>query len=443
MFNAVKNFFNNIGLFFARLFEKDLFIKIGSIIAAIIIWFGVSISEYPSISRIIYNVPVEINFEGTYAEANGYQALSKSDETVTVYIKGERGEIGNLEADELVASASAEDVMYATDYKLPIEIVCTTGKTFEIEKVEPAVIDVNFDKIITKEVTLTPELSGVKTSDGYIMGDEEDIVIVPNTLNITGPAQILDNITNAAAVVNENAFLTSTTDFRTTSIKLMNGTTEIADENEKLTFDKSEFTVHVPVYTKGTVSLNVQIANAPESFDVDAFKEKLELSVSELEVAILGDSSVDSLDIGTLDMREVDIGSEFTFSTEDFLPEGYEDLNEVHTVTVKCPSEGLVQRSIHFTNSSIQLVNAPSQYDFNIVTSGVTPIFVGPEGSMEQLSSIDVIAKIDILNGFNGSEGYCKLPITFSIPSHSDIWCIGSDGDLSPKATIVATLKNN
>ena len=442
MFDSIKNIFNKIGTFFTRLFEKDVFIKISSIIAAIVIWFGVTISEFPTINDVIYNVPVEIALRGTYAEANGYQPMVQSSETVNVYITGARGQIGNLDSSDLVAVASADEVMYAREYSLPLEIECKTGKTFEVTRIEPSTISVNFDRIITKEVELVPMMTGVKAADGYIMGDSEDIVIVPNTVNITGLAEMIDSITDAAAVIEEVTSLTGTTDFRTSSIRLMNGSSAIIDETEAITFDKSDFTVHVPVYARSTIALDVQITNAPESFNVDSFKEMLEFSVSELEVAILGENTRDFLDIGTIDMREVDIGTEFTFSTDAFLPEGYQDLNEVHTVTVKCPSEGLVRRSIHFTNSQIQLVNAPSQFEFNIITSGVTPIFIGPEESMEQLTYIDVNAQIDMLNGFDMEEGYHKLPITFVIPSHSDVWCIGSDGVLSPRATIEATLKN-
>lgn len=443
MIDFLKNVINKIRTFFTRLFEKDVFIKIASLVAAIVIWFGVSISEYPTINTIIYNVPVEIVLDNTYAAANGFQAMAQSDETVTVYVTGERGQIGNLESEELVAVASAEDVMYAREYRLPLDIQCKTGKTFEVTRIEPSIVSVSFDKIITKEVELVPQLAGVKAADGYIMGDAEDIIIVPNTVNITGPAEIIDSVTTAAAVIEESSALTGTTDFKTSSIRLMNGSTAIVNDDENVTFDKSEFTVHVPVYTRNSVSLDVQITNAPESFDINAFKEKLEFSVSELEVAILDENIRDSLDIGTIDMREVNIGTEFTFSTDDFLPEGYQDLNEVHVVTVKCPSEGLVRRSIHFTNAQIQLINQPSQFDFNIITSGVTPTFIGPEESMDQLSYIDVIAQIDLLNGFDMEAGSYKLPITFLIPSHSDIWCIGSDGAPSPRATIQATLKNS
>lgn len=444
MIEVLKNVFYKVRLFFANLFEKDVVVKIGSLIAAIIIWFVISVTATPVIDIVLYKVPVTVSLDGTYAEANGYQAMSMSEESVTVYIKGERGNIGNLKSEDLVAVASAENVMYAMEYRLPLEITCITGKEFEVTKIEPANVSVDFDRIITKEVSVKPQLSGIKASEGYIMGDEEDIVIVPDTVNVTGPAEIVDSITDAAVVIDKSETLTGTTDFKSGSLSFYNNSTVIADENERLSADKSEFTVHVPVYERHTIALDFKITNAPESFDIDSFKQLLEMSVTELEVAILSENFVDrdSLDIGTIDMREADIGKEFLFPTSDFLPEGYEDLNNVRFVTVSVPSTGLVRRPIHITNSSIQLVNTPAQYDFNIITSGVTPIFIGSEESMEQLTYIDVFAQVDMISiNTEDGEGYKKLPVTFHIPSYNDIWCIGSDGVLSPRVTIDVKLK--
>lgn len=445
MLEIIKNIFNKIGMFFSHLFEKDVVIKIASLVAAIVIWFLVSISVYPTMDTVIYNVPVEISLEGTYAEANEYQPMSQSVETVNVYITGDRGEVGSLKTEDLVAVASAENVMYAMEYNLPIQIESKNGKKFEVTKIEPALVSVDFDRIITKKIQVSPEISGLNTADGFIMGDNESIIVVPDTVSITGPAETVESITRATAIISEDTTLTSTTDFKTSTIKLYNGNIVIVDEDNRLTYDKSEFTVHVPVYVKRTMKLDVRITNAPASFDIEKFKEKLEFSVDELEVVVPNESIKDGdvIDIGTIDMREVDIGKEFTFITEEFLTEGYQDWNEVGAITVKCPSEGLIKRPIHITNPSIQLVNVPSQFDFKIVTSGVTPIFVGPEESMEQLTYIDVIAQIDMLNSFDMEEGYHKLPVTFSIPAYDDIWCIGSDGVLSPRATIQVTVKEN
>lgn len=445
VFSAIKNVLKKISSFFSRLFEKDVVVKITSIIAAIAIWFVISVSEYPIINEVVYNVPIKIALEGTYAEASGYQAMSQSVETVTVYLTGNRGEVGNISTEDLQAVASAENVMYAMEYNLPLEIESLSNKEFEVTKIDPPVVSVSFDKIITKEISVTSEVSGINAADGYIMGDSENIAVVPNKVSVTGPATMVDDITHASVVIREDTILTSTTDFKTNTLKLYNESTEIVDEEEMLSYNKSDFTVHIPVYAKQTIKLDVRITNVPSSFDTEKFKEKLEFSVEELVVAVADENAVEreTMDIGTIDMREVDVGKEFVFTTSDFLPENYQDWNDVKSITVKCPSENLAVRPIHITNPSIQLINAPSQYDFKIVTSGVTPIFIGPEDKIEQMTYIDVIAQIDMLNTFDIEEGYCKLPVTFSIPAYDDVWCIGSEGVLSPMATIQVTAKEN
>lgn len=444
-------FVKKVGLFFSRLFERDVVVKITSLAAAIVIWFIISVSAYPTIEKPVYSVPVQIALDGTYADSHGLQAMSVSEQTVNIVIKGKREQVGSLSAEELTAVASAENVMYAVEYNLPLEIICSSGKEFEVVKIEPASVAVDFDEIISKEIELTPELSGISAAEGYFIDGEDSVAVVPNTVTVTGPAEVLKNVTRASVVVSEDTSLTKTEDFRTSTVKLYRGLAAVPEEDkEKLSFDKTDFTVHVPVFGKKTVKLNVRITNAPDSFNTEKFMEQLELSVDEIEVAVpnelMKDSEDEILDIGVIDMREVDIGKEFPFEVDSFLPEGYIDRNEIGTVTVKCPSEGLTKRAVHITNQSIQLVNVPSRYDFRIVTSGVMPIFIGSEESMEQLTYIDIIARVDMLNGLNIEEGasYLPMPVTFSIPAFSDVWCIGTeDGALSPRVTVQIIAKED
>ncbi len=442
---AIKNVFQKISIFFSSLFEKDVVVKITSLIAAIVIWFVISVNQYPIIEDVVYNVPVQIALEGTYAEASGYQPMSQSSETVTVYISGNRGDVGKIKTEDLVAIASAENVMYAMEYNLPLEIDCLSDSEFDVIKVEPSSVSVKFDRIVTKKINVKPEISGINAAENYVMADSEDIAVVPDNLTITGPAEMVDKITEASVVIREDTVLTNTTDFKTNTIKLYSGITTVTDEENQLTYDKTDFTVHVPVYAKRTVKLDVLITNAPNSFDVDKFKEQLEFSVDEMVITVPDENLMEreTMNIGTIDMREVDIGKEFVFATEDFLDEDYRDWNNVKTITVKCPSEGLAVRPIQITNQSIKLTNVPAQFEFEIITSGITPIFIGPEETLEQLTYIDIVAQVDMLNSFDISEGYHKLPVIFTIPSYDDVWCIGSEGVLSPRITIQVKAKEN
>lgn len=439
----MKNVLTAIKDFFSRMFEKDLFIKITSLAAAIVIWFSISVSVYPTIESVIYNVPVSIELSGTYAEANNYHVISQSIEAVTVYIKGDRGQIGDLKSDDLTAVASAENVFSARAYNLQIEIVSASGKEFEVTKLSDSIVNVEFDEMITRDIPIKPIMKNISVAAGFI-SDPDEVVIVPTTVSVTGAKDKIDRIQNAYINVVSDSELTQTFDFTATEKDLIfyDDKNEIAVETSELTFNKPSFNVHVPILQKQVVELGVKITNAPESFNIEAFTEQLALSVNSLEIAAPSEMirEIVHLDIGSIDMREVDIGSVFTFYTADFLPEGYQNLSEINVITVTCPSEGLAKITIYIRKEAIQLINVPPQftYEFSIVNSGMAPYFIGPKEIIEEeLSYIDIVSTIDLLNNYDMKEGDYKLPVVFNIPAYDSVWCIGTGGGvLSPRATV-------
>lgn len=443
----MKKILDSFADFFRRLFEKDFVVKIISIIAAILIWFIVSINYYPTIPRVFYNVPIAVEMQGTYAEAHNYQVTDQKISFANVYIEGDRGEIGNLDNKDITIIASAENVINTDSYNLPLSVVSSSGKKFTVTKIANADtaetithVNVTFDEIITKEVSVKPNLDRVHIEQGAIC-DIDDVVIVPDVIQVTGAKSVVSSITDAYIFVEAPNQLSSTYEYVATDPVLYSGRNSVT-ANDAVTVDKTNFTVQIPVLKKQTLPLEVRITNAPSSFDVNSFIEKLEFSVTELELAAQESSlkELKSLDMGSIDMREVNIGSVFEFKTADFMPDGYQNLSGVETVTVTCPSEGLGKATMAIRGSAVQIINAPAQFDYDIITSGFTMTFIGSSESLEQLTYIDVVAQIDLIN-YELEERDYKFPVTFSTPSFNDVWCIGTDGVLSPKATVTVTLK--
>jgi hypothetical protein len=65
--------------------------------------------------------------------------------------------------------------------------------------------------------------------------------------------------------------------------------------------------------------------------------------------------------------------------------------------------------------------------------------FVGPEDEIQELTTLDIVAQIDLID-FDMTEGDKRLPVTFLMPSYNDIWCI-SEGVITPTAVVTATKK--
>lgn len=437
--------FKNAGTTLKKMIETDTSTKIISIVVAIVIWFAISVSVYPTITKTLYSVPVKIDFTGTYAEANSLSAASLSEESANVYITGERSQIGNLSADEdITLTVDTSSITSAGSYRLPLEISNSSGKTFDVNKIDPAFVTIEVEKIITKDFNVTAKLdSSINIADGFM--SKEPIIVSDDTISVTGPENQINSITDVVVTVSsaEPVTLSSSYEFTTSNIVLYNNSVIISDTDGSIRYNKTNFTVQIPVYARQTLPLEVSVVNAPDGFDIDSFKKQLVLSATELDIAAPTDKIKDitSINIGTINMREVDIGSTFTFNIENILPEGYENLSGLNAVTVTCPSEGLSKKLVAIRGNTIQIINKPSQFDFELITSTLMPYFIGPEDKIDDLTSTDITCQIDMLNtDFNNQEGDFILPVTFTINNSSDIWI--NAGSASLNVYVQAKAKN-
>ena len=430
---------SKISDFFKNLFEKDSSLKVLSILAAIIIWAVVSISQYPTIDKILYNVPIEISLEDTYAQANALNVIDVSDETVTVNISGERGQIGDLKAEDLKVILDVSNVMMPREYSLSMKVESKSGKSFDVLSIDPPAVTVTFDKIISREFEIAPQLENVRIASGYMSGDP---IVTPATVTVTGPQDTVNSITKVCARATlDKGELSSTYEFTANELVLYNNNAVISDDNNLISFDKNSFAVQLPVYVRQTLPLEVNIINAPENFDLDYFRSQLVFSVTELDIAAPDDKikELTSLNIGTINMREVDVGSVFEFKAENFLTENYENLTQIDTVTVTCPSEKLSKKAIAIMGKDIQFVNKPAQFEFEPVASGMTLFVVGDEEQIAAISKEDLTAQIDLID-FNLQEGVHKMSVDFIISSYDKVWLNGDEGVATPKIYVNAML---
>ena len=417
-------------------FIQDFKLKLLAFFSAVVLWAVVSISIYPTITRQIVNVPVEIDMEGSFAQSNYYEVTSKSLQFVTVVISGQRGQVGTITADDLVAKVDVSGVMMARTYSLEMNVECRDDRSFTVESVTPSTVTVTFDKMISRELPVTADLGDVHAAAGYTAGEP---IVNPDTITITGPQNTVNSVTRAVVRINADHELTTTHEFTSSDVVLYNEKAVVANDNHVITYNRSSFTVQVPVSVRQTLPLDVNIINVPENFDVEYFESQLQFSITELDVAAPNDKvkDIESLNIGTINMGDVDVGKEFEFATENFLPEGYENLSPVDTVTVTCPSEGLTKRLIAVQAKDIMYINKPANFNFSTTASGLSLFFVGDETQMAELSSADITAQINLID-FDKQEGEHRMPVEILISSYDRVWCIGNGSIATPKIIVIA-----
>lgn len=378
---------------FQSLFDNDNFVKVFSILAAVIAWFAVVISQMTDTNWTIYNVPVQINYEGSIPQTLGLQRIGDTEIMISVNVTGKNSKVQRLTADDFIASISLNSVNKAQTYTLPIDVTKKSNDNdYQITGYSETTATLVFDKIVNKQCTIqinTPKLSA---ADGYIMqkpyADVENIVV-------TGPQNEIDKIDRCVINLdNENENLTENLTVTATPILLDKNGTVLT--SEYLTMEPSVVEVTVPIYKTKEMAIKPDFINVPKGFPLEDFQYTL--SQYTIQVAAAPDivDNQDEISLSPpIDFRTVDAGKEFTLEVA--LPAGYTNQENITNVTLKIPSNGLSSRTFSIPRSNFVLENIPAGFDATIVPQALGNVKItGDSDVIENLSPDDLVVSVDL-----------------------------------------------
>ena len=110
-----------------RNLESDFILRVLAIVIAIVVWVLLSITQYPTTTLKVSNIPVIFSLDGTIAQEKELRAVGYQDITTTVEIKGMKYEIGGYTEKDLIASVNLDDVTKEGTYSLE-NILPTSAK---------------------------------------------------------------------------------------------------------------------------------------------------------------------------------------------------------------------------------------------------------------------------------------------------------------------------
>lgn len=400
-------------------FTTNPAIIIFSIIIAIIIWFVISITIYPTTPKTISNIPVEVDITGTSAEENGLSVINYETRNVTVTIQGNRSSIGSLSADDLTASAVVENVTSAGEKNLKINVTSKKSDVkFEVTNINPSTMTVMFDRIDTREFEVSVEAPNIKAAEGMYM-DSNDFKCTPSTIEISGPSTQLDSIEKTAVVVSNEQELNTAYTFHSSDIVLYDKNDSKID-TKNISFDTDDFTIDIPVYMQKKLDLSYDIRYAPANFDIDSLG--LELNVDSINLASPNTDleKIDKWNIGSIPLYDIDWDFNKSFQIE--IPENYKDLSNISSVTVKLNTDGLAKKTV--TVNDISILNAPSDYNCTVNSYGLVFDIIGPEEDIAEITEKDIIVSVDLLKYTIQSSNF-TADATISFPNYDKVWAVG------------------
>lgn len=411
---------------FKALFSDDLFLKIISIIIAVISWIFVIYTVDPMKNYTIEDIPVEINLSGTSAESSGLSVIGDtSDFKVDYTVHGKSYEINKLNASDFKATCEITDVTSPGTYNLKITVkkVSPTSVQYEEVSTSPKTLSLTFDRVVSKVFPLEASVTNKEPEEGYMI---DQYSVIPKELSVKGPDSIISTISKVVVENNEQMTLKTST--------AIDGQIKFLDENGQsvdttnLVYKDTDFKISIPLYKKMTLPLTFDFINVPNGIDTSKIKYTIE-PTDKINVAVPVDAAASTTEIslGSVDFRTLSLGKTQTFDVS--LLAGYINIDEIHQVKVKfqnSEADGYKQSYLTIPSSNIVVKNIPAGYNVSIVSDIIADVqMVGKSDVIDNLDASSVVATADLSTLATITEGEQRVPVSITVEDKQQAWALG------------------
>ncbi len=401
-----------------HLFDNKLFLRIFSVVIAVIIWIALSLTLYPSMYKTVSNIPISVDLTGTKAEREGLSVVNYDVNQVSATINGMRYEIGNYSSDDLYATVDASKVEKSGEYELDVRIQSKNDDEFSVENITPSKVKVSLDYIETVEKDVTVDATGVSASEGYTLTEAS---VSPEKVEIKGPKDKIDMITDVK--VRFDGKLSLSESYTTTSSDVVLYQNDKIIDQSDITLGTEEFTIDFSVYMRKTLPFSIGIQGAPDNFD----ESVIEYSMSDDSIDVLSPNNniedVVSNHLGYLQLSDIRPGAKFDLDVK--TESGLINASGISTVTVKVKKNNLRKKIISLKNSQIRVINKSDDNRITKRTNQITDITIyGPEKVISSIKASDFIAVLD-LNGETLNKGSYTKSVMIYAPNNGKVWAYG------------------
>lgn len=401
-----------------HLFGNKLFLRIFSVVIAVVIWIALSLMLYPSMYKTVSNIPISVDLTGTKAEREGLSVVKYDVNQVSATINGMRYEIGNYSSDDLYATVDASKVEKSGEYELDVRIQSKNDDEFSVENITPSRVKVSLDYIETVEKDVTVDAAGVSASDGFTLTEAS---VSPEKVEIRGPKDKIDKITDVKVRFDGKLSLSESYTATSTDIVLYKNE-KIIDQSD-ITLGTEEFTIDFSVYMRKTLPFSIGIQGAPDNFD----ESVIEYSMSDDSIDVLSPNNniedVVSNHLGYLQLSDIRPGAKFDLDVK--TESGLINASGISTVTVKVKKNNLSKKVISLKGSQIRVINKSDDNRITKRTNQITDITIyGPEKVISSIKSSDFIAELD-LKGEALSKGSYTKSVMIYAPDNGKVWAYG------------------
>ena len=356
-----------------------------SVLLAVVFWLYIRDTEDPTMSRPIYNVPIQVANERVLEE-RGLTVSGLSQNSLTVEVTGPVSVLNNLNRSNITASVDVSSITEMGEHELNCRLILpnnvdTTGAFFP-EQSNPVTVTV--DTLVTETMNVEVRLEG-SVADGYQAGTP---VADPETVELRGSAEQVGRVKRVAAILEADDLDQSFAG--TLPLKLLDEDGEvITDSSVKLSEDSAYVTMTVGVVKKVKLTVNLLPGGG-------ATGEQAKCDISPSTITVVGSEEelegLTEISLGSIDLSQV--VDTATISKPIVLSPTLENADGVTEAQVTVSVEGLATKT--FTVTNIETVNQPGSYQVDVVTQERVVVIRGSKSVLESLdaSQIRIVADL-------------------------------------------------
>ncbi len=412
----MKEWMNNAKLF------QNMTLKMASLAGAIIIWLIIMNINDPVVTRIIYDVPVNV-VNTSYIESMGLSyKISDGYDTVAVTVRGNRSLVESLTSSRFNVTADLTQIIsLETDpVMVPLTVYCPSISSENLTA-SPRNINIDIEEMVSKEFVINATASGTTPANGFEVGE---MTVEPETVTIRGPGTLIDKIERVNAIVDVTGIRTD---------KDMEPVIRITDKNGEQITDtqmsylsmnvtEEEMTVHVTVYAvRSGVSLKVETSGEPASGytvgNIAVTPSTLSVVGSRAVLDMLeqnGNTITITADSGLVDVTDKVSDVSVKIDIRQILPEGLSLASQISTTAVVSvqilPANS---RSVTVETRNIDISGLNDGRSCVFESSSLEIKIQGSPEILDGLSASDLRASVDLSGLMIGRQ---KVPVSVDLP---------------------------
>ena len=356
-----------------------------SIAVAFTLWLYVITTVSPNSTKEILGVDVVLDGESILAEKN-LMLISDTVPTIRVNLEGNRSDLVNVEADDLIAVADLAMISTPGTHQLPYNVTVSGNGVMQVISKQPETVTVQVVEKLSAKVPVKVNYSG-SVPEGYLM-DRESAVLSVDEVTVEGPKEVVTLIDHAA--VESNCDGRTETIVESQRFKLCDAEGNPLDVSQVLTKEEEiRVEVRVAAVKKLKLDLTVNDGGGATRDSSTIEIDPAEITVSGSEAAL---SNLETVILGSLNLADITTTTEKTYDI--VLPEGVRNESGLTTAVVKISFPELSKREFIITNFNI--INVAEGMEAELLTKQLVITVRGPKAQVDALHLEEIVVELDL-----------------------------------------------